>query len=66
MFEQLAIWYLRKKNKSVLIGYQLDGGKAKPLNSKAYVYDNRLNSVDYRSQNDKPFYIPEGKFNIKG
>lgn len=65
MIEELAIWYLRKKNRSVLIGYQFDGGKIKPINSKAYVYDIRLKNVDFRSQDDKPFYLPEGKFNIR-
>jgi hypothetical protein len=63
MFESLAIWYLRKKKRSVLIGYKLEEGQVKALNNKAYIFDNNINNIDYRYSDDTPFEIPEGKFN---
>ncbi len=65
MFESLAIWYLRMRKKSVLIGYELEGGKIKILNNTSYIYDNHINDIDYRCSDDTPFEIPEGKFNIE-
>lgn len=64
MFESLAIWYLRKRKKSVLIGYELEGGKVKCLYNQAYLYDNKIGDIDYRCSNDAPFKIPEGKFSV--
>lgn len=63
MFESLAIWYLRKKKKSVLIGYELEDGTVKALNNKAYIYDNRIKDINYYCSDNTPFEIPEGKFN---
>lgn len=44
MLTKLAVWYLRKKNVSVLVGYELMGGYAKAINSKTHVYDNNLDT----------------------
>ncbi|WP_374723668.1 hypothetical protein [Calidifontibacillus erzurumensis] len=65
MLKKLAIWYLRKKKCSVLIGYKLSGGQIKALNKDAYTYNNVFDNVDYRLSNDKPYKIPEGKFQVK-
>lgn len=64
MFESLAIWYLRKKKRSVVIGYELDGGKVECLYSTAYIYDNNIKDIDYRCSDGTSFEIPEGKFNV--
>lgn len=64
MFESLAIWYLRKRKRSVIIGYKLEGGKVKCLYNKAYIYDNYIEDIIYRCSDDTPFEIPEGKFSI--
>jgi hypothetical protein len=63
LFEALAIWYLRKRKRSVIIGYMLEDGKVKCLNNKAYIYDNQVKNIDYRCSDDTRFEIPEGKFN---
>jgi hypothetical protein len=65
MFKALAIWYLRKKKISVLMNYQIDNGKIRPLTHMNCMYDNNLNNVDVRSNNNQVLVIPEGKFCIK-
>jgi hypothetical protein len=62
LFEKLAIWYLRKRKRSVIIGYMLECGKVKSLNNKTYIYDNQVKNIDYRCSDDTQFEIPEGKF----
>ena len=64
MLTKLAIWYLRKKKKSVLIGYELDKNKIRCLSNSAYIYDSNLNNVDYLCKDGTPFDIPKGKFNV--
>lgn len=54
-----------KKKKSVLIGYHLNGGFIKTLNKHALTYDNVLFDIDYRSADDRPIILPEGKFTIE-
>jgi hypothetical protein len=64
MLTELAVWYLRKKKKSVLINYEINNGVVKCRNNESYLYDNILNNVEYRLSNDKEFVIPDGKFNV--
>lgn len=65
MLSKLAIWYLRKRKKSVLIGYRVVGGKMNAIYNKSYTYDNQLINVDYWYGNGKKLVIPEGEFTIK-
>ncbi|MCY9052485.1 hypothetical protein MOE90_02105 [Bacillus spizizenii] len=65
MLSSLAIWYLRKKKKSVLIGYELKSGCVKALNNHALTYDNVFFDIDYRAPDDSPLVLPEGKCSIK-
>ncbi|MEH7714237.1 hypothetical protein RJD11_10045 [Bacillus velezensis] len=65
MLSSLAVWYLRKRKKSVLIGYHIKGGFIKTLNKHALTYDNVLFDIDYRSADDRPIILPEGKFTIE-
>lgn len=62
MISRLAIWYLRVRKKSTLIGYEFNGGKMRPLHDVNYIYDNKLTDVDYRSVDGTVFNIPDGKF----
>ena len=42
MLTKLAIWYLRKTKKSVLIGFEVKSGIYKALNEEHLIYDNVL------------------------
>jgi hypothetical protein len=64
LLANLAIWYLRKKKKSVLIGYELDENKIRCLSNSAYIYDSNINNVSYLCKDGTPFDIPTGKFNV--
>jgi len=64
MFEKIAIWYLRKQKRSVLIGYEISNGNVKALNNHAFLYDNTLNDVEYRTSDNYPMSIPNRKFNV--
>lgn len=62
MLTKLAIWYLRRKKNSVLIGYDLKGGLIVARNNDAFVYNNSLIKVEYRNSDNESLEIPEGKF----
>lgn len=64
MLAKLAIWYLRKTHKSVLIGFEINSGTIKSINNDSFTYDNNLNNVDYRTSDNKSIILPEGKFSI--
>ncbi|RST60187.1 hypothetical protein D5F11_009015 [Siminovitchia terrae] len=64
MLAKIAIWYLRKTKKSVLIGFEIKDGYLRSLNNNTLTYDNHLVNVDYRTRDDKPLLLPEGKFSI--
>lgn len=66
MFKWFAIWYLRKKRCSVMIGCRIMGGHVQPLHKNSYIYDNRFVNVDFLDKNGKKINIPqEGKFSVK-
>lgn len=64
MLTKVAIWYLRKRNVSVLIGFLLKGGAIQQDNEKAYLYDNWNNKTSYYTKSGIKIKIPEGKFKI--
>lgn len=65
MLINLAIWYLRKKNVSVLINYKVEGGKMKQLSNIGRTYDNELHNTDYYLMDGSKFIFPNGKFKIE-
>jgi hypothetical protein len=64
MLSNFAVWYLRKRKKSVMIGYEIENGKVKSLNPSSLTYDNFFGDIDYRMCDGKRFIIPTGKFSI--
>lgn len=64
MISKFAVWYLRKRKKSVLIGYEIKNGYVRSMNNDALTYDNELTNVDYRTCDNEPLLIPNGKFSI--
>lgn len=65
MLKKLAIWYLRKKNVSVLINYRIEDGKVQQLHDESRIYNNEFINVDYRLKNGEKFHIPEGQFKVR-
>ena len=63
MLIKLAVWYLRKRKRSVIIGIDLQGF-AKSRNKHCLLYDNKLTDTEFRTYDNWPLMIPEGKFNI--
>lgn len=64
MFKKLAIWYLRKKKCSILIGCKISNGQVKTLSKDNYIFDMVFNNVDFRLNDDTSINIPQGKFQI--
>ncbi|WP_419893256.1 hypothetical protein [Oceanobacillus kimchii] len=62
MLSELAIWYLRKRKKTVIINVESVGGMLTQLERSAYLYDNRLINTVFYDCEDIPIVIPEGKF----
>lgn len=65
MLSKLAVWYLRKKKISVLIGFEVKNGQMKSYNQTCALFDNELYNVEYKTRDNKPFLIPDGKFSIE-
>lgn len=64
MLTSLAIWYLRKRKLSVLIGFEAIDGQVKPQNNRTFVYDNTLRNTVFKSPDGEVLILPEGKFSI--
>lgn len=66
MLTKLAIWYLRKRKKSVLIGFNIKDGEIQTKNKTTYYYDNQLTDVKIKRLNGEDFDFPyNAKFNIE-
>ncbi len=65
MLTKLALRYLEKRGKSVMINFEIDGGRVQPKKNKVYTINNDFEHVDYRLTDGKPFVIPNGKFYFK-
>ncbi|MEH7652311.1 hypothetical protein [Bacillus safensis] len=65
MITKLAIWWLRKRKRSVMIGYEIIEGEIKARYNTALLYDNTLIGVSYQDSDGKSFNVPEGKFAYK-
>ena len=64
MISELCIWYLRKRKKSVLIGYKMKGDTIQALNNDAFVYDNELEDITNKLPDGRTFNFPPGKFSL--
>jgi hypothetical protein len=64
LIAKICVFLLRKMKYSVLIGYEVTGGKVKCSNYNGLIYDCYLNNVDYRVKDDTKFDIPPGKFSV--
>ncbi|WP_271750075.1 hypothetical protein [Bacillus paralicheniformis] len=64
MLTSLAIWYLRKRKQSVLIGFEVDGGQVKSQSNRTFVYDNTLLDTVFKEADGKELILPRGKFSI--
>lgn len=62
MIEKLAIWYLRKKNVSIIMNYRLNGGILKPKQKQSRMYDNTFIDTDHRYMDNTKCDVPEGNF----
>ncbi|MDS7057179.1 hypothetical protein NXG04_07755 [Klebsiella pneumoniae] len=65
MLSRLAVWYLQKRKKSVIIGFHLKEGELHEKNSTTYFYDNTFENIVIKDVNGKVFNIPDGKFLVR-
>lgn len=47
-----------------MIGFEIKNGYLRSLNSNTLTYDNKFLNIDYRTCDDEPLMLPEGKFLI--
>lgn len=64
MLAKLAIWYLRKKQYSVIMGVKIIGGRVRPIQRDFRIFDNELDTIFY-DYDGFPLHIPSGKFERK-
>lgn len=65
MLAKLAVWYLRKNRRSVLIGYNIIGGYIIAKDNNAFIHNNNLIDVECRDSDNKLFDLPEGQFSYR-
>lgn len=68
MFTKLAIWYLRKRKKSVLIGWDVEDARMQCKHSDSFVFGNTLTDCEFytKNGNDFPIYSTRKTVVIKG
>jgi hypothetical protein len=67
MFTKLAIWYLRKRKKSVLIGYNVKNGTIRAIENDAYSHDNVFRDCEFELQDGRPYtMLDKVDFIIRG
>lgn len=64
LIEKLAIWFLRKRKATVVIGLIVWEGEIQSKSKKAYLYDNVFVDATYYTYDDVPVDIPSGKFSV--
>lgn len=62
---KLAIWYLRKRNVSVLLNMKIDGGTIQQKTRYGCTYDSDISNGKYLDNDGKPLNIPKGKFKFR-
>lgn len=65
MLAKLAVWYLRKTNKSVFINFELEDGKITPFSNEAMYFDSEFYGVKIHTADGKEVVLPEGAFSLK-
>lgn len=65
MLTKLAIWYLRKRKISVLMGFTTSRGSLQSDNDVTYLLDNFLMDTAFYDKFGKKWLLPEGKFSYK-
>ncbi|MDQ9095526.1 hypothetical protein NQS36_04030 [Bacillus sp. C1(2022)] len=65
MLTSLAIWYLRRRKRSVLIGFEADGGQVKSQSNRTFVYDSTFRNVIFKEADGEVLILPKGKFSIR-
>lgn len=61
---RLAIWYLRRREVSVLMNVRIDGGVIQQKTGYGCTYDTVLDNVKYLDRDGEELIIPQGKFKI--
>ena len=62
MITKLAIWYLRKRKVSAVIGFYIDGGHIRPINNRCFLMDNKFMNIKFLKNDGEELDIPRGKF----
>lgn len=65
MLTKLAIWYLRKRKKSVIIGFIANGGWVQPKNNHPLTYECDFFNTKFVNKNGTTTTMPYGKFNFE-
>lgn len=65
MFTKLAIWYLIRKNKSVVINMIVQPYLIQSKQSETYLHNNVITDMTFLDYNDNVIVIPDGKFKIR-
>lgn len=65
MLSKLAIWYLRKRKKTVILNVIAKDGSMQQSERSALLYDNCLMDVAYYDYDGNIVTIPEGKFSFE-
>lgn len=64
MITTLAIWWLRKTNKSVIINFKMTNGEVQAKERYALIFDNEFTDIVYMDSNGERVTIPSRKFTI--
>ncbi|WP_373757831.1 hypothetical protein [Jeotgalibaca porci] len=65
MITKLAIWWLRKANKSVVINYVVTQGELQAKQKQSFIYDIDFADALYKDCDGEIVALPSGKFTMK-
>lgn len=65
MITKLAIWWLRKAKKSVVINYVVTEGELQAKQKQVFIYDNDFTDTVYKDYDGEIVALPSGKFTMK-
>lgn len=65
MLTKLAIWYLRKRKRTVLMNIRMYGNKVQQISYNGFFYDNDLMNIEMYDTEGNPLHVPQGKFHIQ-
>ena len=61
MLKRIAVWYLRKRNASVILNIKVSDGLIKVKGNQAQIYDNEFNNTKFITEDNQEFLIPDNK-----